>query len=36
MLIRIAIIVEAFGAIARTLPLGNVSYENKIDEEGQR
>jgi hypothetical protein len=35
-LIRIAITVEAFEAIARTLPLGNVSFENKTDEQGQR
>jgi hypothetical protein len=26
----------AFAAIARTLPLGNVAFENKIDEEGNR
>jgi hypothetical protein len=35
-MIRIAISAEAFEAIARTLPLGSVGYENKIDEEGQR
>jgi hypothetical protein len=35
-MVRIAISVEAFEAIARTLPLGNVSFENKTDEEGQR
>jgi hypothetical protein len=35
-LVRIAISVEAFEAIARTLPLGSVGYENKIDEHGQR
>jgi hypothetical protein len=35
-MIRIAISTEAFEAIAWTLPLGNVGYENKIDEEGQR
>jgi hypothetical protein len=34
--IRIAITVEAFEAIARSLPLGNVSFENKTDEQGQR
>jgi hypothetical protein len=34
--IRIAISAEAFEAIARTLPLGSVSFENKTDEEGQR
>jgi hypothetical protein len=33
-MIRIAISAEAFEAIARTLPFGNVSFENKIDEEG--
>ena len=32
-MIRIAISVEA---IARTLPLGSVSFENKADEQGQR
>ena len=35
-MIRIAITVEAFEAIARSLPLGNVSFENKTDEQGQR
>jgi hypothetical protein len=35
-MVRIAISVEAFEAIARTLPLGSVSYENKTDEQGQR
>jgi hypothetical protein len=35
-MIRIAINVEAFEAIAWTLPLGNVSVENKTDEEGER
>ena len=35
-MIRIAISAEAFEAIARTLPLGSVSFENKTDEEGQR
>jgi hypothetical protein len=35
-MIQIAITPEAFEAIARTLPLGSVGYENKIDEEGQR
>jgi hypothetical protein len=34
--VRIAISVEAFAAIAATLPLGNVSFENKTDEQGQR
>jgi hypothetical protein len=27
---------EAFEAIARTLPLGSVSFENKTDERGER
>jgi hypothetical protein len=35
-MIRIAISQAAFEAIARTLPLGNVSFENKIDENGDR
>jgi hypothetical protein len=35
-MIRIAITQAAFEAVARTLPLGNVSFENKIDEEGNR
>jgi hypothetical protein len=35
-MIRIAITQAAFEAVARTLPLGNVSFENKTDEEGQR
>ena len=35
-MIRVAISVEAFEAIARTLPLGNVSFENKIDERGKK
>jgi hypothetical protein len=35
-MIQIAISVEAFEAIAQTPPLGNVSFENKIDENGQR
>jgi hypothetical protein len=33
-LIRIAITVEAFEAMARTLPLGSVGYENEINERG--
>jgi hypothetical protein len=32
----IAITQAAFEALARTLPFGNVSFENKTDEEGQR
>ena len=35
-MIRIAISVEAFEAIARTLPLGSVGYENKINERGEK
>ena len=35
-MIRIAISEAAFEAIARTLPLGNVSFENKITENGER
>jgi hypothetical protein len=35
-MIRIAITQAAFEAIARTLPLGSVGYENKTDEHGQR
>jgi hypothetical protein len=35
-MIRIAITEAAFEAIARTLPLGSVGYENAVDAEGQR
>lgn len=35
-MIRIAISQAAFEAIARTLPFGSVSFENKIDEQGER
>ena len=35
-MIRIAITPAAYDAIAATLPLGSVGYENKTDEEGQR
>jgi hypothetical protein len=35
-MVRIAITQAAFEAIARTLPLGNVAFENKIDENGHR
>ena len=35
-MIRIAISVEALEAIAQTLPLGNVGYENKVNEKGER
>ena len=31
-MIRIAISQAAFGAIARSLPLGSVSFENAVDE----
>jgi hypothetical protein len=34
--IRIAITVEAFEAIARTLALGGVGFENQINERGER
>jgi hypothetical protein len=34
--IRTAISAEAFEAIARTLPLGSVGYENQINERGER
>jgi hypothetical protein len=35
-MIRIAITVEAFEAIAWTLPLDSVGYENQINERGER
>src|ERR1700735_1001417 len=35
-MIRIAITVEAVEAIARSVSLGSVGYENKTDEEGPR
>jgi hypothetical protein len=35
-MVRIAISQAAFEAIARTLPLGSVGYENQVDEHGQR
>jgi hypothetical protein len=35
-MIRIAITQAAFEAIARSLPFGSVSFENKIDEQGER
>jgi hypothetical protein len=35
-MIRIAITVEAFEAIARTLTLGSVGYEAEASEQGQR
>jgi hypothetical protein len=34
--IRIAISAKAFAAIAATLPLGSVGYENKVNEKGER
>jgi hypothetical protein len=34
--VRIAISAEAFEAIAKTLPLGSVSYENATNEKGER
>ena len=35
-MIRTAITGEAFEAIARTLPLASVGYENQINERGER
>ena len=35
-MIRIAISQAAFDAIASTLPLGSVSYENHVNERGER
>jgi hypothetical protein len=35
-LIRIAITQAAFEAIAATLPLGSVGYENEVNERGER
>ena len=35
-MVRIAITQAAFDAISATLPVGNVGYENKTDEEGNR
>jgi hypothetical protein len=35
-MIKIAITVEAFEAIAATLPLGSVGNENKTNERGER
>ena len=35
-MIRIAITQAAFDAIAATLPLGSVSYENAVNERGER
>jgi hypothetical protein len=36
LVVRIAISQAAFEAIARTLPFGSVSFENQIDENGNR
>ena len=35
-MVRIAISQAAFEAIAKTLPLGSVGYENKVNEKGER
>ena len=35
-MVRIAISQAAFDAIAKTLPLGSVDYENKVNEKGER
>jgi hypothetical protein len=35
-MIRIAISQAAFEAIAKTLPLGSVGYENKVNEKSER
>jgi hypothetical protein len=35
-MIRIAITVEAFDPVAKTLPLGTVAYEPNVDAEGLR
>ena len=35
-MVRIAISQAAFEAIAKTLPLGSVGYENKVNERGER
>jgi hypothetical protein len=35
-MVRIAISVEAFEAIARTLPFGSMSFENKTNEQGEK
>jgi hypothetical protein len=35
-LIRIAITQAAFEAIAATLPLGSVGYENEVNERGEQ
>ena len=35
-MVRIAITQAAFDAIAKTLPLGSVGYESKVNEKGER
>ena len=35
-MIKIATTAEAFEAIARTLPLGSVRYENAVNQRGER
>jgi hypothetical protein len=35
-MVRISISQAAFEAIARTLPLGSIGYENKVNEKGER
>ena len=35
-MVRIAITQAAFEAIAKTLSLGSVGYENKVNEKGER
>jgi hypothetical protein len=35
-MVRIAITQAAFEAIAKTLPLGSVGYENEFNEKGER
>jgi hypothetical protein len=35
-MVRIAISQAAFEAIARTLPFGSMSFENKINQHGER
>jgi hypothetical protein len=34
-MVRIAISQAAFDAIAKTLPIGSVGYENKVNEKGE-
>ena len=35
-MIRIAVTVEAFDAIARTMPFGSVNFEAGVDDDGER